>query len=149
MSAGAGRLEAGENTLIVRTEGRLFFANAAQVGEALQDLLTQHQPKILVLDLSRVPDIEYSALKALQESDKKMAEQGVTLWLAGCNPGVLEVVRKSGMAEQLARLLGDASESYVDNLIAKGHLISVTLGRRVLVPVSSYRAFIARNIDPR
>lgn len=96
--------------LIVRTEGRLFFANAAQVGEALQELLTQHQPKILVLDLSRVPDIEYSALKALQESDKKMAEQGVTLRLAGCNPGVLEVVRKSGMAEQLGpqRLLFNA-----------------------------------------
>ena len=51
-----------------------------------------------MLDLSRVPDIEYSALKALQESDKKMAEQGVTLWLAGCNPGVLEVVRSFSSA---------------------------------------------------
>ena len=96
--------------LIVRTEGRMFFANAAQLGEALLALLTQHQPKILVLDLSRVPDIEYSALKALQESDRKFAEHGVTLWLAGCNPGVLEVVRKSGLAQQLGpqRLLFNA-----------------------------------------
>ena len=51
--------------------------------------------------------------------------------------------------QQLARLLGDASESYVDNLIAKGHLISVTIGRRVLVPVSSYRAYVARAMKPR
>ena len=96
--------------LIVRTEGRLFFANATQVGEALQALVAQHQPKILVLDLSRVPDIEYSALKALQDGDRKIAEQGVTLWLAGCNPGVLEVVRKSGLAQQLGpqRLLFNA-----------------------------------------
>jgi len=96
--------------LIVRTEGRMFFANATQLGEALLALLTQHQPKILVLDLSRVPDIEYSALKALQESDRKFAEHGVTLWLAGCNPGVLEVVRKSGLAQQLGpqRLLFNA-----------------------------------------
>ena len=96
--------------LIVRTEGRMFFANATQLGEALLALLTQHQPKILVLDLSRVPDIEYSALKALQESDRKFAEHGVTLWLAGCNPGVLEVVRNSGLAQQLGpqRLLFNA-----------------------------------------
>ena len=51
--------------------------------------------------------------------------------------------------QQLSRLLGDASESYVDNLIAKGHLISVTIGRRVLVPVSSYRAYVARAMEPR
>ena len=56
---------------------------------------------MLVLDLSRVSDIEYSALQALIEGDKKLAERGVTLWLAGLNPGVLDVVRRAGFDRQL------------------------------------------------
>ena len=43
----------------------------------------QHAPRVLVLDMSRVPDIEYSALQALIEGEKKLAERGVTL----CWPG--------------------------------------------------------------
>lgn len=87
--------------LIVRSEGRWFFANIQQVADAIRTLVAQHRPTILVLDLSRVQDIEYSALKMLQEGDQRNREQGITLWLAGCNPGVLDVVRKSGLADQL------------------------------------------------
>ena len=87
--------------LIVRSEGRWFFANIQQVADAIRTLVAQHRPTILVLDLSRVQDIEYSALKMLQEGDQRNREQGITLWLAGCNPGVPDVVRKSGLADQL------------------------------------------------
>ena len=87
--------------LIVRSEGRWFFANIQQVADAIRTLVAQHRPTILVLDLGRVQDIEYSALKMLQEGDQRNREQGITLWLAGCNPGVLDVVRKSGLADQL------------------------------------------------
>ena len=87
--------------LIVRSEGRWFFANIQQVADAIRTLVAQHRPTILVLDLSRVQDIEYSALKMRQEGDQRNREQGITLWLAGCNPGVLDVVRKSGLADQL------------------------------------------------
>ena len=51
--------------------------------------------------------------------------------------------------KQVAGLLGDASDSHVDKLIAAGELESVTEGRRVLVPVSSYRAYVARAMKPR
>jgi len=35
------------------------------------------------------------------EGEQRFAGRGVTLWLAGLNPGVLEIVRHSGLAERL------------------------------------------------
>jgi anti-anti-sigma factor len=92
-----------EGMLIVRPEGRLFFVNAQNVGEQINALITQHKPRVLVLDMSRVPDIEYSALQALTEGEKRMKDRGIDLWLAGLNPGVLEVVRHAGLDERLGR----------------------------------------------
>ena len=57
---------------------------------------------MVVVDMSRVHDIEYSALQALIEGESA-TEHGIVLWLAGLNPGVLEVVRQSGLADRLGR----------------------------------------------
>ncbi|MBP8897280.1 MAG: SulP family inorganic anion transporter [Thermomonas sp.] len=90
-----------DGMLIVRPEGRLFFVNAQNVAERMKALIAQHQPRVLVLDMSGVQDIEYSALQMLVEGEQRFAGRGVTLWLAGLNPGVLEIVRHSGLAERL------------------------------------------------
>ena len=90
-----------DGMLIVRPEGRLFFVNAQNVAERMKALIAQHQPRVLVLDMSGVPDIEYSALQMMVEGEQRFAGRGVTLWLAGLNPGVLEIVRHSGLAERL------------------------------------------------
>lgn len=92
-----------EGLLIVRPEGRLFFANVQYVADHLRALITQHKPRVLALDLSRVHDIEYSALQALMEGEQRMTEQGVAVWLVGLNPGVLEVVRNAGLEARLGR----------------------------------------------
>ena len=99
--------------LIVRPEGRLFFVNVQDVGAQIDALIAEQLPQVLALDLSRVPDIEYSALQALVEGDQRLAERGITLWLAGLNPGVLEVVRHAGFDRQLGpeRLLFNAREA--------------------------------------
>ena len=89
--------------LIVRPEGRIFFFNAQMVAEGISALVDEHQPRVVVLDMSRVPDIEYSALQALIEGERRATERGAALWLAGLNPGVLEVVRNSGLADRLGR----------------------------------------------
>lgn len=89
--------------LILRPEGRLFFVNAPLVVEQIRALVDKHQPKVVALDLSRVPDIEYSALQMLIEGERLIAERNITLWLAGLNPRVLEVVRHAGLAERLGR----------------------------------------------
>jgi len=90
-----------DGLLIVRPEGRLFFANAQNVVEQIRALTLEHKPRVLALDLSRVPDIEYSALQALIESERRATEAGAIVWLAGLNPGVLEVVRRAGFDKQV------------------------------------------------
>ena len=92
-----------EGLLIVRPEGRIFFVNARQVGEEIEALVAQHLPRVVALDMSRVPDLEYSALQMLVEGEKRMSDRGFTVWLVGLNPGVLEMVRNVGLYERLGR----------------------------------------------
>ena len=92
-----------EGLLILRPEGRLYFANAQDVAEQINALVAQHQPRVLALDMSRIPDIEYSALQALMEGEKRATERGAVVWLAALNPGVLEVVRRAGLDRRLGR----------------------------------------------
>ena len=75
--------------------------NARVVADQIKALTLAYQPRVLALDMSRVSDIEYSALQMLIESDQRAAGQGVVLWLAALNPRVLEVVRRAGFDKQL------------------------------------------------
>jgi anti-anti-sigma regulatory factor len=65
--------------------------------------VAQYEPRVVALDMSRVPDIEYSALQMLMEGEKRATGRGAVVWLVGLNPGVLEVVRKAGLEERLGR----------------------------------------------
>lgn len=90
-----------DGLLIVRPEGRLFFINAQNVAERIDALARDHRPDVLVLDLSRVPDIEYSALQMISERMLGPTSGGLQTWLAGLNPGVLAMVRRAGLDRQL------------------------------------------------
>jgi high affinity sulfate transporter 1 len=92
-----------EGLLIVRPEGRLFFVNVQNAAQQIGALVTQYKPRVLAVDMSRVFDIEYSALQMLIESDKRATEGGALVWLVGLNPGALEVVRNAGLDQQLGR----------------------------------------------
>lgn len=92
-----------EGLLILRPEGRIYFVNAQNIADKINALVEQYRPRVVVLDMSRVPDLEYSALQMLIEGEKRTAERGRTLWLAALNPGVLKVVRQSGLAERLGK----------------------------------------------
>ena len=89
------------NLLILRPEGRIFFLNALKTGERLRELIAQYSPNVVLLDLSRVSDIEYSALQMLIEREKTQADENFTLWFAGMNPDVREVISRSGLTRQL------------------------------------------------
>jgi len=92
-----------EGLLIVRPEGRLFFVNAQYVSDQIQSLIMRHQPRVVALDMSRVPDVEYSALQTLIEGERRWTEAGTVVWVAGMNPGVLEVARRAGLDRRLGR----------------------------------------------
>lgn len=99
-----------DGLLIVRPEGRLLFVNVQNVADQIRTLMLQYKPKVLALDMSRLFDIEYSALQMLMERENRGADGRATLWLVDLNPRVLEVVRNSGLAERLGpeRLLFNA-----------------------------------------
>ncbi|HEU4924602.1 MAG TPA: SulP family inorganic anion transporter [Burkholderiales bacterium] len=89
--------------LILRPEGRIFFANAPVIAEKLRSIYERTKPKVLLLDFRAVLDLEYTALKMLTEGEERLRAEGVELWLAGCNPEVLAVVRNSKLGERLGR----------------------------------------------
>jgi MFS superfamily sulfate permease-like transporter len=92
-----------DGLLIVRPEGRMFFVNAQYVSDQIHALVAQYKPRVLALDMSRVPDIEYSALQMLMDGERRWTEGGAVIWVAGLNPGVMEVVHHAGMDQRLGR----------------------------------------------
>jgi len=95
--------EAFPGLLLLRVEGRVFFLNARRIGEKIEHLLEETKPKVVALDLSGVFDLEYTALKALIEADKRLGEHGVSVWLVGLSPAVLETVQRSSLGQTLGR----------------------------------------------
>jgi SulP family sulfate permease len=108
--------------LLLRPEGPIFFANAAQIAHKIGPLVREAQPKVVAVDASGVLDMEYTAIKMFALLAKRQSEHGVQLWLIGMTPRVLAIVQKSPLGQllgreamhfnleiALARYLGDAT----------------------------------------
>jgi sulfate permease, SulP family len=89
--------------LILRTEGRAYFANAQRISDKMWLMIHEAKPRVVLLDCSAVPDIEFTALKMLIEAEEQLREEGAALWLAQINPGMLEIIRRSSLADTLGR----------------------------------------------
>ncbi|HKE46729.1 MAG TPA: SulP family inorganic anion transporter [Rhodanobacteraceae bacterium] len=108
--------------LVLRPEGRVFFANAEQVGQKMQPLIAAAKPEIVVLDLGGVFDVEYTALKMLIAAERTLRERGIALWVVGLNPRVLPMVRRSPLGETL----GSGRMFYTVDQAVERHLASRT-----------------------
>ncbi|MET0541756.1 MAG: SulP family inorganic anion transporter, partial [Variovorax sp.] len=89
--------------LVLRPEGRIFFANAHQVGRKVQAFIDGAQPRVVVLDMGGVFDLEYTALKMLVEAEARLRGSGIALWLTRLNPAVLEMIQRSPLGATLGR----------------------------------------------
>jgi MFS superfamily sulfate permease-like transporter len=87
--------------LMIRVEGRLFFANAQRVGDLVWPMVEAARPSVVLLDFRAVTDVEYTALKMLGEAEEKLRDAGRELWVAGLNPAVFEVVERSTLGAAL------------------------------------------------
>lgn len=106
--------------LLLRTEGRLHFANAHRVGEKSWALIRQARPEIVVLEMSAVPDVEYTALRMLTWFEKKLREEGISLWLVDLNPTPLAILSRCSRENRLGEIrifesLVEVIESYQKN----------------------------------
>jgi MFS superfamily sulfate permease-like transporter len=89
--------------LLVQPEGAIYFANAQRLGQQLLSLLDEFKPKVLVIYLRAVTDLEYTALRMLTDGEEKLREAGTELWLVGLNPNVLKVIQHSSLWERLGK----------------------------------------------
>jgi len=89
--------------LLLRPEGRIFFANIGYLSQKIRPLIETAKPKVVILDLSGVPDLEYTALKVLTQAEKRHRERGVSLWIVGLNPEVLAVIQRSALGKVFSR----------------------------------------------
>ena len=89
--------------LLLKTEGMIHFANVQRISDLLWHLIGEHNPRVVVLDCSAIPDLEYTALKRLTEAERKLQQAGISLWLAGLNPEPLQLIQKTALGKTLGR----------------------------------------------
>ncbi|HZZ93770.1 MAG TPA: SulP family inorganic anion transporter [Usitatibacter sp.] len=107
--------------LIARPEGRAYFGNAANIGEKLRMLIHAAQPRVLLLDCSAIPGLEYTALRMLIEAEARLGGEGIQVWLAGLTPEAMELVRRTPLAAKLGReRMFFNVETGVDAFLARG-----------------------------
>jgi MFS superfamily sulfate permease-like transporter len=89
--------------LMVRTVGRMYFANAPIVSEKLRELVDREKPKVLAIECSAIPGFEFTALKMLIESEATLRAGGVELWLVALNPEAMDLLQRTPLAGSLGR----------------------------------------------
>jgi len=89
--------------LLLRPEGPIFFANAAQIAHKIEPLVREAQPKVVAVDASGVLDMEYTAVKMFAQLAKRQSQHGVQLWLIGMTPRVLAIIQRSPLGQLLGR----------------------------------------------
>jgi MFS superfamily sulfate permease-like transporter len=89
--------------LVLRTEGRTYFANAQRIADKMAPLVRDAQPRVVLLDCGAVPDIAFTALKMLIEAEERLRAVGTQLWIARLNPAALDVVQRSSLGGRLGR----------------------------------------------
>lgn len=89
-----------EGVGLLALQGRLNLASAPMVAEAVEDLICQHRPRIII-DLSQVPSIDSSGLGALLAGMKRARHAGGELRIAGANQRLLTYLRLTNLRRLL------------------------------------------------
>jgi len=82
--------EQAENVVVYSLRGAYFFGAAATMGRVLDRI--SDMPRMLVLDLSRVPFVDTSGAQSMVGLARKLERQGGCLALVGATPEVAKVL---------------------------------------------------------
>ena len=96
-------VETNPAVLILRIDENIFFANVRAVEDRILAALTEH-PAVadLVLDLSAVNFIDYTALERLIELNRNLRGNGLTLHLARVKGPVMDRLARSDLLNELS-----------------------------------------------
>jgi len=90
------RVDAASKSVIASIRGEIDLHNSPDLRGTLLELLTKHEPKRLVLNLSQVPYMDSSAIAVLVEALQKIRKSGGRIFLTDLQPrvkGLLEIAR--------------------------------------------------------
>ena len=82
--------------LVLRPVALIYFANGPRLRRRLLDLVdaADPAPRVLLLDLDAVPDIDVTALDVVAGLEADLAGRGVTLSLTNLNDRPLDMLRR-------------------------------------------------------
>jgi SulP family sulfate permease len=87
---------------VLRVESGLFYFNAQNVrNEMLQRLRQQENIKLLVVDMSTVPNIDLPGARMLGELNEEMKAAGVCLKLADVHGSVRDLLQAEGLEKHI------------------------------------------------
>ncbi|WP_256794591.1 SulP family inorganic anion transporter [Terrabacter sp. Ter38] len=97
-------MQSAPGLLVFRYDADLFYANANQFSDGVQQLITSTPDPVrwLVLDCSSIPDIDYSAGAALHQLVTFVDNRGATLALAALDPDLRATLEKLGVLQMLS-----------------------------------------------
>ena len=92
-----------EGVLVLRPRGRLHFANMRRTSERIVAAIEASDPlpRIVILDVVAVPDLEITAVAGLHELGADLHERGTELWVASLTPGERRMIERYGDADPL------------------------------------------------
>ncbi|MGL6071693.1 SulP family inorganic anion transporter [Craterilacuibacter sp.] len=90
-----------DDVLVFEVEGPFFYGAVENFASALEN--TNTEPRVLILRLKRVPFIDGSGLRSLEEVCRKFRARGVRVILCDAGPKVRPELVKSGIAHLLGR----------------------------------------------
>ncbi len=84
--------------LIVRPDEMLFFANASSVRDAVVRCAAEADPppRVVLLDLSLTPEADMPAIEMLESLHRRLAADGIALWLCHVRPPVRDLLDRAG-----------------------------------------------------
>jgi MFS superfamily sulfate permease-like transporter len=98
-------LRTGPGLLVYRLNAPLLYVNAKRARDAIKaELRDAAAPfRIVLLDLSFTPDLDIQDVNVLASLHHELAGQGVALWLGGVHAKVLDMLDRSGLADEIGR----------------------------------------------
>lgn len=101
------------DAIVVAVTGEIDLNNSPDLRVALLDLVVQHQPKRMVLNLADVPYMDSSAIAVLVELLQKMRRNSGKVFLVAPQPrvkGLLEIAR----LDSIFSVVADESAALAD-----------------------------------
>ena len=96
-------MQSSPGLLVFRYDADLFYANANQFSESVQQLVSDAPDPVswLILDCSSIPDVDYSAGATLKSLVRFVHARGATFALAAADPNLRATLARLGVLDEL------------------------------------------------